>query len=310
MAREAVMAQTVAARPVTARKRPRALPWRDRQGRFSWLKAGTLALCIAPGAVIAFWLFTHQLGARPIHTALHDFGLWTFRFLMIALALTPARLVFDWPKAPLIRRMVGVTAACYGVIHLSLYVADENFNLLKVGAEIVRHIYLTIGFVALIGLIALAVTSTDAAMRRMGRNWKRLHRAVYVIAVLGLLHYFMQAKANVGEPVVFAGLFLWLMMWRLLPGKWGGAVAVLPGLAVAAAALAALVEYTWYDIATHVPAWRVLLANERFALMRPAHWVLVSGGAILALALLRRGRKWAAGLRRTGRPRMLRPRQI
>jgi sulfoxide reductase heme-binding subunit YedZ len=99
------------------------------------------------------------------------------------------------------------------------------------------------------------------------------------------------------------------MLWRLLPGKWGGFVGVLPGLGIAAAALAALVEFAWYDIATHVSAWRVLMANERFALMRPAHWVLVSGGAIFALALLRRIWTWTAGLRRNAGTGMLRARQ-
>lgn len=288
MASEAVIGRRQVAAPAAARRRPRALPWRDRRGRFSWVKAGTLAGCLAPGLVIAFWLFTGQLGARPVHTALQDFGLWTIRFLLIALALTPARLVFDWPQAPLVRRMVGVTAACYAGIHIALYVADEKFDLLFVASEIVHRFYLTIGFVALLGLIALAVTSTDAMTRRLGRNWKRLHRAVYVLGALGLLHYFIQSKANVGEPVVLAGLFLWLMLWRLLPRRWGGAVLILPVLAVAAACLAALVEFTWYDAATHVNAWRVLMANERWALMRPAHWVLVSGGLILGLAVLRR----------------------
>ncbi|HET6182723.1 MAG TPA: protein-methionine-sulfoxide reductase heme-binding subunit MsrQ [Acetobacteraceae bacterium] len=312
---DGTITRMAAVRPAATRRRPRALPWRDRQGRLSWLKAATLGFCVTPGLLTAYWLATGQLGARPITEALHETGLWTVRFLMISLALTPARLVFDWPRAPLIRRMVGVTAACYAGIHFTLYIAQQNFHLLFVASEIVHRFYLTIGFAALVGLVALAATSTDAATRRMGKNWKRLHRAVYVIAVLALLHYFIQSKANVGEPVVFAGLFLWLMLWRLLPGKWGGAVAVLPALGIVAAALAAGVEYAWYDIATHVNAWRVLMANERWRLMRPAHWVLVSGAGIFALALLRRlwlwlaVRPWFPRLRRAAGPGMLRPRQ-
>jgi methionine sulfoxide reductase heme-binding subunit len=275
-------------RPLGKRRRVLA-PWRDRQGRFSWLKAGTLAGCVAPGATVAFWLATGTIGARPIHTALLWIGLWTVRFIMIALAITPAASVLDWPKILLVRRMVGVTACAYALTHLSLYVADENFRVLTVASEIVLRFYLTIGFTALLGLTALAVTSTDAAMRRMGPWWKRLHRAVYAIGVLALLHYFIQSKANVSEPVVFAGLFLWLMLWRLMPRGWRRRIAVYPVLAVLSAFLAAWVEFAWYGLATHINPWRVLAASETLHFgLRPAHWVLI---ATLGIGVIAAGRK-------------------
>ncbi len=268
------------------RPRRKVAPWRDRQGRLSWLKSLTLAGCIAPGAALAYWAATHQLGARPLMEAIHEMGLWTLRFFLISFALTPARLVFDWPQAPLIRRMVGVTACIYGLSHLSLYIADENFRLLTVASEIVHRFYLTIGFCALLLLIALTVTSTDKMTRRMGKWWKRLHRAVYVIGLLAVLHYFIQSKANVGEPVVIAGLFIWLVLWRLLPARWKGRIWALPALGVAAAVLAAGVEYAWYHVATHINAWRVLSAEWalRFGI-RPAQWVLICGALILVLAI-------------------------
>ncbi|HEY6432465.1 MAG TPA: ferric reductase-like transmembrane domain-containing protein [Acetobacteraceae bacterium] len=272
------------------RARRRVLvPWRDRQGRFSWLKAVTLAGCIAPGAVVAFWLATDAFSARPVHTALQWIGLWTVRFILIALAITPAATVLDWPKILLVRRMVGVTACAYAVSHFSLYVVDENFRLLTVASEIALRFYLTIGFVALLGLTALAITSTDAMMRRLGRGWKRLHRCVYVIGVLALLHYFIQSKANVSEPVVFAGLFLWMMLWRLLPVGWRRHVVIYPVLAIVAALLAGGVEFAWYAVATHINPWRVLGASEtlRYGL-RPAHWVLIATLAIGAIAVVRR----------------------
>ncbi|HEX5325471.1 MAG TPA: ferric reductase-like transmembrane domain-containing protein [Acetobacteraceae bacterium] len=265
------------------------MPWCDRQGRFSWLKASTLAGCIAPGAVVAYWFVTDTMSARPLHTALLWIGLWTVRFIMIALAITPAAIVLDWPKILLVRRMVGVTACAYALTHFSLYVADENFALLTVGSEVVRRFYLTIGFTALLGLTALAATSTDAMMRRLGRGWKRLHRAVYAIGVLAVLHYFIQSKANVSEPVVFAGLFLWLMMWRAMPQGWRRNLAVYPVLAVLAAVLAAGVEFAWYGLATRINPWRVLAASETLHYgLRPAHWVLVAALAIGVLALMRR----------------------
>ena len=164
--------------------------------------------------------------------------------------------------------------------------------------------YLTIGFVALLGLTALAVTSTDAMVRRMGRGWKRLHRAAYAIGLLALLHYFIQSKANVSEPVIFAGLYLWLMMWRLLPQGWRRNLAVYPVLAVLAACLAAGVEFAWYGLATRINPWRVLAASETLHFgLRPAHWVLIATLAIGVIATVRRigrGRLAAPGGVRAG----------
>jgi len=290
-------------------RRRRAVPWRDRQGRLSWLKIAVLAGCVAPGVVLAYRLGMGEAGAKPVTEAIHVTGLWTIRFLLISLALSPARLVFDWPRAPLVRRIVGITTCCYALAHLSLYIVDQNGRLLTVISEIAHRFYLTIGFVALLGLVALAATSTDAATRRMGKGWKRLHRWAYAIAALGLLHYFIQSKANVGEPIVFAGLFLWLMLWRALPARWAGTVWVLPVLALAAALLAGGVEFTWYSLATGVNAARVLAAEAalRFG-VRPAQWVAVSGAAILALAILRRA--LGAGLRWHAPPSKLGARRI
>jgi methionine sulfoxide reductase heme-binding subunit len=251
-------------------------PWRDRQGRFSALKAATLAGCMAPGTVVAFWLAIGWLGARPIHTALLWIGLWTVRFILLALTITPAAVVLDWPRVLIVRRMVGVTAAAYALAHLGLNLAVENFRVLHVASEIALRLYLTIGFVALLGLIALAATSTDRAVRRMGPNWKRLNRLAYPIGALALLHFFIQSKGSVNEPVIFSGLFVWLMLWRVLPAEWQRSGLVYAPLAVASTLTAAGIEYAWYDIATHINAARVLAANEtlRFGL-RPAHWVLI-----------------------------------
>ncbi len=117
------------------------------------------------------------------------------------------------------------------LVHFCLYVADEAFNLATVASEIVLRIYLTIGFVALVGLAVLAATSTDGMVQRMGgRRWQRLHRIVYVIGVLAIIHFFMQSKLDEWEPIWMAGFYLWLMGWRgldwLAPrGRTGAAVA-------------------------------------------------------------------------------------
>jgi sulfoxide reductase heme-binding subunit YedZ len=260
-------------------------PWRDRHGRLLPIKAAVLPALFVPGAVLAFWWATGALGGRPVTEVIHGTGLWTIRLMMISLAITPARAVFDWPKLILVRRMVGVAAMAYVLAHFCLFIVDENFRPLTVVSEIVRRFYLTIGFIALVGLAVLGATSTDAAVRRLGRRWKWLHRTLYLIAVLGLLHYFIQSKAIVSEAVMFAGFYVWLMLWRAVPAAWQRKLVTLVALALIAALATAWIEFGWYAATTGINPWRVLAANEsvRFGL-RPAHWVAVVGLGVVVLA--------------------------
>ena len=152
--------------------------WRDYSGRVSWLKVAALAFALAPAAVPAAAL-QHDLGARPTIEAIHRAGDWTIRFMLLALAVTPARAVFDWRRVVQLRRMLGVTAACYIALHLTLFCLRPELEPADVASEIVLRFYLTIGFVALLTLLALAITSTDGWQKRLGRDWKRLHRLVY-----------------------------------------------------------------------------------------------------------------------------------
>jgi sulfoxide reductase heme-binding subunit YedZ len=270
------------------------LPWRDRRGRFLPLKAIALAGAVAPGALLAWHWSGGELGARPITEVIHGTGLWAVRWLLITLAITPLGRMFNSTPLLQTRRIAGVTAACYGVAHLSLYVLDQKWQLGVVASEIVRRFYLTIGLVALSGLVALALTSFDGAMRRMGRWWKRLHRLAYPVGALAIFHYFIQAKANVSEPVFVAGLFLWLMTWRALPVAWQRAWVTYPVLAVGAGFATAWIEFAWYGLATRINPWRVLDANEtlRFGL-RPAHWVAVVALCVAVALILRRTPLWS-----------------
>ncbi len=269
--------------------------WRDRRGRFLPFKASVLVSLCIPGAVYAVWLATGQLGARPVMEAVHGTGLWAVRLFLISLTITPFARALDWPSLLLVRRNLGVAAACYAVAHLSLYIADQNFNILTVISEIALRFYLTIGFITLLVLLALAVTSTDAWVKKLGRNWKRLHRLAYPFAALALLHFYIQSKLNVSEPVFVSGLFIWLMAWRVLPESWRrdqriaftaalyGALAVLSGL------VTALLEFGWYGLATKVNPVRVLYANESIARgLRPAHWVFVVTVSLAAVFVMRR----------------------
>jgi sulfoxide reductase heme-binding subunit YedZ len=265
------------------------VPWRDRHGRFLPLKAAVLFAGCIPGAVLAFWWATGALGGRAVIEVIHGNGDWAIRFLLISLAITPAARVLNWPRILLVRRIVGLTALAYAVAHLCLYVVDQNYNLVVVALEILRRFYLTIGFVTVLGLGVLGATSTDGWARRLGRWWKRLHRAIYVLGAVALLHYFIQSKSNVSEPVFMSGLFLWLMLWRALPMGWQRSQIAQLALSVVAACATAGIEFTWYALATGINPWRVLAASETISFgLRPAHYVALVGLAATVLAGLRR----------------------
>jgi sulfoxide reductase heme-binding subunit YedZ len=261
---------------------------RDPAGRPSALKTVALLLVLWPAAALALRWQMHTLGPRPLTEAIHVAGHWAVRFLLLSLAVTPARVVLAWSRPIILRRMLGVTAACYAGGHLLLFALDQQWNLLKIASEIALRFYLTIGFVALLGLLALAITSTNAWQRRLKRNWKRLHRLTYGIAVLALLHYFLQSKANVADATFAAGVFFWLMLWRLAPARWRGRLLPLPALALVAGLATALAEAAWYGLATSgVDPLRVLAANLDVTFgPRPAVWVLAAGLAVALLAAL------------------------
>lgn len=264
-------------------------PWKDYSGRTSPLKLVVFVALFGPALWVALALSMGWLGARPLNEAIHQIGLWTIRLIFVALAVTPARQVLQWSRLLLVRRMIGVAAFAYALAHFSLYVVDQAFDLTKVATEIALRIYLTIGFVALLGLAALAATSTDGMIRRMGsRNWLRLHRAVYVIGVLAVVHYSMQSKLEQWEPTIMAGLLAWLLLYRLLH-RWLAvrqrlAVQWVAALSVAAGALTALGEALYFQIAYGAPPMRVLAANGSLDLgVRPA--VIVLGfGLVVTLA--------------------------
>jgi methionine sulfoxide reductase heme-binding subunit len=144
-------------------------------------------------------------------------------------------------------------------------------------------------------LLALAVTSTDGWVKKLGRNWKRLHRLAYPFAAVALLHFYIQSKLNVSEPVFVSGLFIWLMTWRALPETWrrdrsiAVTAALYSGLAALSGLATAAMEFGWYGLTTKVDPWRVLFANETIERgLRPAHWIIVATAALMLTFILRR----------------------
>ncbi|MDB5590452.1 ferric reductase-like transmembrane domain-containing protein [Enterovirga sp.] len=275
--------------------------WRDRRGRLSALRIATLAVLIWPALLIVIDAGRGALGGRPLNEAIHRTGWWALVFLLLSLAVTPLRRSARFGRLVDIRRMVGVAAAIYAGIHILLYVADLRFDLLKVGSEIVSRLYLTIGFAALLGLLVLAATSNDASVKRLGGlRWRRLHLAAYGITLLALIHFFQQTKADITVPTLYAGLFAWLMGYRLLAG-WRGEGALSPlglvGLAVAAGLVTLLGEAVGIAIAFSRPvlafAGQFLVAAFDPDLgIRPGWWVLAAG---LAMAALEAVRGWGEG---------------
>jgi len=267
-------------------------PWLERNGRLSYLKLVVFVGLFIPGIVTAIELANGTLGARPFIESNHQTGFWAIRFLFLSLCVTPFRRVFHWQRLILVRRMLGVTAFAYIIAHVTLYAASEHFDLTKVASEIVLRFYLTIGFVAVLGLAALTATSTDKMMKRLGiKRWQRLHNLVYFIAVLGTIHFFIQAKSDVTEPTIMAGFFFWLMGFRIIQkvrkGKdlpiWG---ILLLGLGSGAAT--ALGDAIYFKIKVGAPIMTVLATNFSLdAGLRPATLVTLVGIAVTLIALTR-----------------------
>jgi len=254
-----------------------------------WLRLVTLVGLCLPALELVWRWYGDDLGPRPVTEATHATGDWTIVFLLLSLAMTPARALFDWPALAHVRRRIGVAAALYAGAHLLIYVLDQKWNLVVVATEIVKRFYLTIGFASLLVLAILALTSTNGWQKRLKRNWKRLHWLVYPAVFVALVHFFIQSKLKIGEPAFAAGLFAWLMFWRLLPPGLRTSFAGLGLLAVAATLATVVFEAAWYHFVNNVDAVRVLLANlDPELAFRPAQKVLAAALLVIVAVALRR----------------------
>ena len=267
-------------------------PWLDYSGRVSPLKSVIFAALFVPALWTAAAYPLDQLGPRPLNEAIHQVGLWGIRFLLLALAITPARQLLQWPRLLLVRRMIGVASFAYIAIHLTLYAIDQGLDLAKVASEIVLRFYLTIGFTAFLGLCALAATSTDGMTRRLGgKRWQQLHRLAYPIGVLAATHYFIQSKLDVYEPMVMIGLFAWLMGYRAITWIRRDRKVPLwcvPLLGIAASVLTAFGEALYFYLKTGVSPALVLPTNiSMVAGIRPADVVFICT-AVITLATITR----------------------
>ena len=177
-------------------------------------------VCLMPFAWLV-WLAVNQLlGSNPVEELLHLSGGWALRFILIVLAVTPLRKLTGWTVVLRFRRMLGLFAFFYASGHFLVYfLLDLQMDFSFVVEDILKRPYITIGFTALVLLIPLAITSTKGMMRRLGRNWKRLHKLVYLIGILGVVHYIWLIKADLLEPLIYAAVLLLLFAIRWLDVK-------------------------------------------------------------------------------------------
>jgi sulfoxide reductase heme-binding subunit YedZ len=192
------------------------------------IKPALFVICALPLLSVALAAFSiaGSLGANPVERIQDTFGQWGLRFIVITLAVTPLRDWFNMPWLVQLRRMLGLYAFFYVLMHfLTWMILDQGMYWSGIVQDIGERPFITIGFAALLMLIPLAVTSTNKMMRRLGKRWKSLHRLVYVISLLGVWHYYWQVKSDVTEPLIYLAIVLTLLGWRVWKARPRTAVA-------------------------------------------------------------------------------------
>ena len=182
------------------------------------IKPIIFVLCLLPLVLLFVNFYLDELGANPFEVLTRSTGEWTLRFLLMTLAMTPLRQLTGsaWPLR--LRRMLGLYSFFYVCVHLMTYIIlDHFFDWDEILKDIIKRPYITFGMLAFTLLIPLAMTSTKKMMKRLGKRWKSLHKLIYVIAILGVLHFLLLVKADLREPIIYAFILLSLFMARLKP---------------------------------------------------------------------------------------------
>lgn len=181
----------------------------------TYIKIAVFIACLLPIARDA-WIVSNHLAVNGPEFVTRSLGTWTLTWLLATLAITPLRRLTSWNWLMKLRRMLGLFAFFYVVLHLLTYAwLDKSFNLHAILHDIYKRPFITVGFLAFVLMVPLAVTSTDAMMRRLKRNWGRLHRLVYAVAVAGVLHYWWLVKRDHTQPLIYAAVLAVLLGVRL-----------------------------------------------------------------------------------------------
>jgi sulfoxide reductase heme-binding subunit YedZ len=185
-------------------------------------KLAVFVLCLLPLGFLGLGIYREDLGPNPVEYLTHETGAWALRLLLVTLAITPVRRFTGWRRPVLFRRMLGLFSFFYACLHLLIWLwLDRELLWGSMWADILKRPYVTVGFVAFLMLLSLALTSNAFSMRRLGRRWKTLHRLAYVAAALGILHFIWLVKADLLQPMIYLVVFLVLMLARLpgIPGR-------------------------------------------------------------------------------------------
>lgn len=185
-----------------------------------WTKALLFVLCLVPLGYLVWRGYRQDLTANPIEFITHTTGDWTLRFLLITLAITPLRALLKQPQLIRFRRMLGLFAFFYGLLHLATWAwLDKGFDVSEMWADVIKRRFITSGMAGLLLMAPLAVTSTAGWVRRMGfTRWQFLHRAIYLSALAGVIHYYWGVKSDIRLPVLYGAIFSMLMLYRA--GAW------------------------------------------------------------------------------------------
>jgi sulfoxide reductase heme-binding subunit YedZ len=186
--------------------------------KLPWLKPAIFTGALIPLAVTLIEAIRGTLSANPIAEVLNRLGLLALIFLILALAMTPLRVFFGWTWPVRVRRMLGLFAFFFAFLHLTTYVAvDQGFDLSTVLEDVLKRRFIFVGVAAFLLLVPLAVTSTNAMVRRLGfRSWQRLHRLAYVATILGVIHFVWRVKKDMTEPVIYGAVLALLLGFRLM----------------------------------------------------------------------------------------------
>lgn len=193
---------------------------RTKNLKLTTLKGIVFISCLIPLGLLAWDAYNDNLGANPIEVITRSTGSWTLTFLLVTLSVTPLRKISGWQALIKFRRMLGLFAFFYACLHFTTYIwLDQFFDFEEIVKDIPKRPFITLGFASFVLLIPLALTSTSAMIRRLGRRWQTLHRLVYLIAMGGIVHFLWLVKADRRQPMLYGALLALLLGYRLLV-KW------------------------------------------------------------------------------------------
>ena len=183
----------------------------------SFLKIAAFLACLIPFGQLLYNAYQGDLGVNPIETITRFTGSWTLIILLTTLAVTPLRRITGWNDLVRFRRMLGLFAFFYALLHFSTFlVLDHFFDFDRIAKDILKRPYVTVGFTGFVLMIPLAITSTAKMIRRLGKRWQQLHRLVYLVGIAGVIHFYWLVKSDIRRPAQYGAVLAALLGYRLV----------------------------------------------------------------------------------------------